>query len=233
MIAVALGMDPLSPVLEEFLPDPSERTSKHFIGSFILRLVLSVLCSVEFVRWYSFAITVLMVTAYVARSVNKQLNCVCFNQSMVTFLKFRVLYVSSCAYLSWLACRVISMGHMVTVMLFWILISLWRIVPAVISVLSGICGIFMVAYSLVGFAIIDKVETESRTLIQSKVNRLGCMSYERNNNLYKYKWWIAQRPVQIRCGPFFLVNRATSRYYVGQVIDKLASAVLLINPKSF
>lgn len=229
---VVVGLDPLNYVTREFLPQSdNSSTTWQYLCVFLLRMILYVACFMEVARWATFVLIWMVIVNFLAAAIARILCQVCSHKRFRLFTEFRLLIVASSDVLKMINCMNTCSSYFIIVFLLWFIISLWGIVPKMILIGAGVSVALLIQYSLLVFAKTGELGVESGNLVCAQLNRHYCTSnVTKSEKLLSYKMWRAQRPVELWCGSFFVVNKATTSSFMDQVIDKLISAVLLIEP---
>lgn len=217
-------------MVKEFLSDYNG-TVWQYPWIFPVRMILYAACAMEVARWGTFVLIWMVIVHFTAAATARGLHHVTRGKCVRLLTEFRLLFIATSDVLKLTHFTNICICYFLTLFLLWFMISLWGIVPLMILSGAGVTVALLIHHSLVVFAKTGELGVESSNLVCSHLNRYFCTSdVRKSDRLLLYKIWRAQRPVELWCGPFFVLDNATSSAFLHQVFDKLITAVLLIKP---
>lgn len=230
-VIVVTSLDPPLLVFEKLLPHPYHRNLDIIFVSWVARLVISTLCTCDFIRfiwffcyvaaiWVLMGISILKLTFKISR-----IRCICiYNQFRITVAS--VSFICG-RIVGWLTLFI----HFCTIFWFWIGLRCWKHVPAYVGIFSILTGIIYT----IGFSIILVEAEKAREMARSLISKHKAIYFSKRKNsvdrkYYFYCLWRSQLPVGLPCGSFFVIERTFAMAYLRELANNVASAMLLILP---
>lgn len=230
-VAVATNLDPFYYVIEQnFMPHPYYRTTGMIMLIPLLRLFLGYFCVVEFLRFGTIGVFIIVVIVFVIVSISKKLTHVFYEECLFLYVQLR-LVLASIKYLIDVTAKGLIFGsQLATILVLWIVLKCYNFLSVYIYV--GIC--LLAAYLIILASLLlpaaAKVRTETKALIRKKRNLHYCSRGHKTKKLYYFNLWKSQESTYITCGSFFIIEKGVTMTYLRELIDNLVNAVLLIDP---
>lgn len=235
IVAVHEHFDPFYYILEQFiLPSPYDRSAYYDILYGMLRYVSVIIFLIEFGRFCCLAMFMVMIVTFTNISIIRILhafmrlrwtqNCFLFYTKLHLINKqFEQVAQQICFILMFF----ISVACVIAL---WIVIKCVKLLPIMIYLLILFTGVAGVALTIPILYTGARVTVETRSLVRS--GRIFCFTTHkfRTHRYYNYCRWRSQQCFGFKIGSLFLVDQDTPATYTFHLIDKLATAVLLINP---
>lgn len=128
-------------------------------------------------------------------------------------------------------CVSLLCAHLIIVVLSWVLLMCWGYVSEVIMCVIAVLVIYILIVTYELLVESSMVRYKSRQLLGKKQRlyyyfkfRLG----QRGKQYYLQ--WMAERPVYLKCGQYFVLKRDTMIQYFFQISMNFSNAVLLFKP---
>ncbi|CAL8076275.1 unnamed protein product [Orchesella dallaii] len=228
---VAANMDPFYFIFDKyFLPSAFERTISCILISSFMRYFLALLCTVEFIRFMTFAMFVIMLTLI---SLNYMLWEILLTRNNHEALKFyRMIRIGMGAVdrnLSKVLLILVFFSQIITVIGFWIAIKGSKFAPLLIT-MTGLClaVVFVIGEALM-FSGAAKLRNQSVAVLNRNKNKYFTPNL-RGIHHGSYAAWAAQRTLGFHCGNLYIFSYSSCSNFLLQLMKNLADAVILFEP---
>lgn len=231
IVAIITNLDPFYFIFEQHLmPHPYYRSIEMIVLVPLVRLFLGYFCVIEFLRFGTMGVFIVVIVVFVIVSISKKLAHVFYEECLLLYVQLR-LVLASVKHLTDVMVRALVFGSQIaTILVLWIIFKCYAFLSVYIYV--GIC--LLAAYLIILASLLlpaaAKVRTETKVLIGNKRNLHYCSSGHNARKYYYYNLWKSQESTYFKCGSFFIVQKGVTMTYLREMINNLVNAVLLIDP---
>lgn len=233
LVGIATGLDPFYFIIEDLiLPHPYYRSLAMIVMAPCIRFILGYLCVIEFARFATIVVTIIVVTVFVILSIAKKLRCVFYQECYLLYLQLRLILGAVQLVTRVLVFGLVFGSQFATVLLLWLVFKCYGYISIYIYSVAVLLAVYFISLVSLLLPTIAKVRSESRGLIRSKLNLHFSTNPQRKRKYYYYSLWRSQQSVYLSCGNFFVLQKGVTMTYLKELINNLVNAVILIDPKS-
>lgn len=228
---VLLKMDPFYFLLHD--DNQSLEWTLSSLMTKLLRIFLVVASTQEYFRWCSIIATLVLLVAFGVLSITRKLSQMNPSKCILFYSRLRILFDSMSEAINWAVGLLIFFLHFSSIFVILVVIRCWKQVSMLITFAGAAVALNLVVFTAVMLVEIVVVTIQSEKLISHKVEmfyaKRRVSRQPKENNLSFLKLWKAQRCIHVKCGPLFVITRATIRHFWDNFVINLANAVLLID----
>lgn len=232
VFATLAQMEPFFYILEEYLPSVYDRSNLVIVASWITRYILSLICLVDFLRFGTVMIMVVVLQTFLFISVAKSCQQLESITSLRFYTKLRLLYMNVVEVCNIKVCALMLFGQTFIVAGLWILIQCWEFISTVILFSLALITMYAVAFSALLIPAAADIQTQTDLLISRKVE-LYYGSARKSRGYDNFVRWRAQQCIYVFCGPFFVMRKGVTMTYFYSLVDNLITFVLLFDATTF
>ncbi len=231
ILAIATHLDPFYFIFEQLLlPHPYYRSISVIILLTLTRVVLGFFCVVEFLRFVILTGIGVMILVFAIVSISQKLVHVFDEKCATLYVQLRLVIAKIENLLSFFTAVAIFGSQFVSVLLIWVVFKCFNLLSIYLYIIDCFLAGFFITFVSLILPAITTIHSETEQLVKRKITSYHCACHKSNVKYYYYLWK-AQQSVYFKCSTFFVVNKKITALYSKELINNIANAILLIDPK--
>ncbi|CAL8111421.1 unnamed protein product [Orchesella dallaii] len=225
---VPLDIDPICYIAQQhILPHPYFHTQVQIITSYLIRLVLGMIFSIELCRLTTNTGLILVTAGLVANSIlsKLELGLLSSRRLIIHYIRLRIIWHT----VNWVSDSVnfvgVVAGQVITTLTICFGIRAWDKFPLFLSFLFTTCAFGFLCTSVIFLSLIGHAAEKVERFIESNRQRAFAQV---GKNAISYKRWKAQQPAKIHCGSFFAFKKRTIFTYLEVLLNNVINGLLIV-----